>query len=193
MAIRTMSLPRRSNHYDDDDSGFIRSNGSKNQHESFSLHGTLKRNGGSSHFNTTLEDDVFDDSISAPNSAKPLLHDKPLFPHLYASFGKSFYKLEYEISHLKHEILFWFTFQMEEIHPLLQGLDVLIRHPYPLYGTQSVIPDPLAECTIQTQFQDSVFRIPTTRPCVNVRVQRLPAVSWTPLNQKPPRHPHPHW
>ena len=97
MAIRTMSLPRRSNHYDDDDSGFIRSNGSKNQHESFSLHGTLKRNGGSSHFNTTLEDDVFDDSISAPNSAKPLLHDKPLFPHLYASFGKSYYKLENEI------------------------------------------------------------------------------------------------
>ena len=90
MAVRTMSLPRR-NHYDDDDSGFIRSNGSKNLQESFSLHGTLKRNGhgNSSHFNTTLEDEVFEDSISAPNSAKPLLHDKPPFPHLYTSFGKT--------------------------------------------------------------------------------------------------------
>ena len=88
MAIRTMSLPRR-NHYDDDDSGFIRSNGSKTHPESFSLHGTLKRNGSSHVFNSTLEDEVFEDSISAPNSAKPLLHDKPLFPHLYTSFGKS--------------------------------------------------------------------------------------------------------
>ena len=88
MAIRTMSLPRR-NHYDDEDSGFIRSNGSKNHPESFSLHGTLKRNGSSHVFNSTLEDEVFEDSISAPNSAKPLLHDKPLFPHLYTSFGKS--------------------------------------------------------------------------------------------------------
>ena len=86
-----------------------------------------------------------------------------------------------------------FYFQMEEILPLLQGLDVRIRLPYPLYGTQSVIPDPPEECTIQTRYQDSVFRIPTTRPCVNVRVQRLPAVSWTPLNQKHPRHPHLHW
>ena len=82
---------------------------------------------------------------------------------------------------------------MEEIPPLLQGLDVRIRHPYPLYGTQSVIPDPPAECTIQTRCQDSVFRIPITRPCVNVRVRRPPDVSWTPLNRKPRRHPHPHW
>ena len=50
------------------------------------------RNHSNGQFNTTLEDDVFEDSISAPNSAKPLLHETTTeaknqptqyFPHLY--------------------------------------------------------------------------------------------------------------
>ena len=52
----------------------------------------LWRNHSNGQFNTTLEDDVFEDSISAPNSAKPLLHETTseaknqptqYFPHLY--------------------------------------------------------------------------------------------------------------
>ena len=98
---RTLSLPRR---YHDsgivdgnsevlDEAGFQKSRGhhrsSRNLHASgtFSLHGTLRRNASNGQFNTTLEDDVFEDSISAPNSAKPLLHEQKnqtqYFPHLY--------------------------------------------------------------------------------------------------------------
>eukprot|EP00093_Oithona_nana_P003907 03907.XXX_85493_82384_1 [CDS] Oithona nana genome sequencing. len=88
---RTLSLPRRHEFEDEDfqrgdrprDHPSHRSSGGRNG--TFSLGGTLRRNHSSSHFNTTFEDDVFEDSISAPNSAKPLLHDqKPSFPHLYS-------------------------------------------------------------------------------------------------------------
>ena len=92
---RTLSLPRRHHEYIVDgnsevDEGFQkRPRSSRNLHASgtFSLHGTLRRNASNGQFNTTLEDDVFEDSISAPNSAKPLLHEQKnqtqYFPHLY--------------------------------------------------------------------------------------------------------------
>ncbi len=67
---------------------------------SCSVHGTLRRQHSSTAFNTTLEDDVFDDSLCAPNSAKPLLdHSAGLkygrqshFPHL--SNGTNYCKIE---------------------------------------------------------------------------------------------------
>ena len=118
MTGRTLSLPRRHFQHADfecstmvggpgagvstgsgritPDDGF--QNRRRSQHRSggtFSLHGTLRRNHSSSgNFNTTLEDDVFEDSISAPNSAKPLLHNgknqNQYFPHLYnlSPYGK---------------------------------------------------------------------------------------------------------
>ena len=95
MTGRTLSLPRKRD-YDGEASGngFQKRPRSRNLHTSgtFSLHGTLRRNHSNGQFNTTLEDDVFEDSISAPNSAKPLLHETTTeaknqptqyFPHLY--------------------------------------------------------------------------------------------------------------
>ncbi len=82
MIGRTFSLPR--NREDGSQKEGCQKRHSRNMHTSgsFSLHGTLRRNhSNSGHFNTTLEDDVFEDSISAPNSAKPLLHEqKRYFP-----------------------------------------------------------------------------------------------------------------
>ena len=88
---RTLSLPRRHDYVENGevDEGFQKRPRSRNLHASgtFSLHGTLRRNASNGQFNTTLEDDVFEDSISAPNSAKPLLHEQKnqtqYFPHLY--------------------------------------------------------------------------------------------------------------
>ena len=102
---RTLSLPRRHQDYIVDgnsevDEGFQkRPRSSRNLHASgtFSLHGTLRRPASNGQFNTTLEDDVFEDSISAPNSAKPLLHEQKnqtqYFPHLYniSPYGKKKY------------------------------------------------------------------------------------------------------
>ena len=96
MSGRTLSLPRKHDYEGEVGDGFHKSSQKRtrsrqNLHANgtFSLHGTLRRNHSNGQFNTTLEDDVFEDSISAPNSAKPLLHENAAknqtqyFPHLY--------------------------------------------------------------------------------------------------------------